>query len=244
MEIALTFLGAILAILTTGIVENLRRPRLKLNVGRTEDDKYVNRPAQFKRAVRLEVENLPLPSWAGWMLRNPALQCNGLITFHHMDGQNVFGKSMAIRWPESPEPIPLIFQIDGKQAAIIDPARMVLEQRKDIFPGEKQEIDVACRFDQDDDCYGWNNESYFSYPLWRNPSWKLPKGRYLISVILFSSGQKCKGLFRLINDVGIEHFRIENALPEDYKNARIAADNEVTTLRTCRRKAELNRLST
>lgn len=226
MEILLTVLGAILAILTTILVENLRRPRLQLTVGTTEVDNYVNRPANYKRAVRLDVENLPLPSWAGWMSRNSALRCSGFITFHHMDGQNVFGRSMEIRWPESPEPIPLVFQLDGRQASIIDPARMVLEQRKDILPGEKQKIDVACRFDRDDDCYGWNNESYFSNPPWRNPSWKLSKSRYLVSVTLFSSGQKCKGLFRLINDVGIEAFRIENALPEDYKNLRTATDNE------------------
>jgi hypothetical protein len=220
MESALTILGAIIAILTTIFVEYLRRPHLQLTIGTSEDQEYINRPAKHKRAIRLKVENLPLPKWAIWMSRNPALQCGGYITFHHIDGQNVFGRSMIIRWPDSPEPIPLIFQFNGKQAYIMDPARITFEQKKDVFPGESAIIDVACRYDNDEECYGWNNESYFSDPLWRNPSWKLSKGRYIVYITIVSSGQKCTGLFRLINDVGIKDFRLENALPQDYDNLR------------------------
>lgn len=226
MESILTILGAILAILTTIFVEYLRRPRLQLAIGPVEEQNYIGHPANHKRALRLKVENLPLPKWAGWMSRNPALQCGGYITFHHLDGQNVFGRSMIIRWPESPEPIPLIFRIDGKEAHILDPARITLEQRKDVFPGESEIIDVACRYDNDEECYGWNNESYFSDPAWRNPSWKLSRGRYLVSITIASSGQKCMGLFRLINDVGIKDFRLENALPQDYDNLKKAIDNK------------------
>ena len=217
--------GAIIAILIPIFIEFLRRPRLQLTIGPVKDQKYDSRPAERKRALRLKVENLPLPEWAGWMSRNPALQCGGYITFHHLDGQKVFRRSMIIRWTESPEPIPIIFHIDGKKGYIVDPARITLEQRKDVFPGKSEIIDVACRYDKDEECYGWNNESYFSDPAWRNPSLKLEKGRYLVSVTIGSSGQTCTALFRLINDVGIEDFRLENARPEDYDKFKKITDN-------------------
>lgn len=128
---------------------------------------------------------------------------------------------MVIRWPNSPEPIPLLFEFDGKQATIVDPSLITLEQRKDVFPGEVELIDVACRLDDDEDCYGWNNESYFSNPLWRNPSWRLPQNRYLINVTIVSAGEKLSKPFRLINDVSINDFRLEDALPEDYRKLNI-----------------------
>ena len=44
-----------------------------------------------------------------------------------------------------------------------------------------------------------------------NPMWKLPAGRYLIRVDVFSGDQCCIGLFRLINDVPTDAFRLEAA---------------------------------
>ncbi len=218
MEAVLTLLGATIAILVTISVEYLRRPKLELSIGSIEDQEYDNRPAKRKRALRLKLENHPLPRWASWMSRNSAMQCGGNITFHHLDGQNVFGRAMTIRWPESPEPLPLAFELEGKKGTIIDPSIITLEQRMDIYPGEAELIDVACRFDDEEECYGWNNESYFSDPRWRNPDWKLEKGRYLVNIIIRSSGQKCTELFRLVGDVGINDFRLEKALKEDYDN--------------------------
>jgi hypothetical protein len=87
--------------------------------------------------------------------------------------------------------------------------------RIDVPPGEAQRLDVAARFDAEDECYGWNNESYFSDPVWRNPDWRLNSGRYLVRVTIVSTGDKCVGLFRVINDVSRHDFRIENSLPND-----------------------------
>ena len=98
-------LGAIVAILITLLVENLRKPKLQLRLDSPTDIKYQNSPAQNVRFLSLELVNTPLPRWARWMSRNTALQCHGDITFHHLDGQNVFGRVMIGRWSESPEPV-------------------------------------------------------------------------------------------------------------------------------------------
>ncbi len=209
-------IGAIFAAVITIIVEYLRRPNLHLNIPKPEEIKPKGGPADFIKSLRIKVENKPLPCWAKWMSRNPALRCRGYISFYHLDGQDVFGHSMDVRWPKLPQPLPLMFELDDKKGRIYDFARYTIEQEVDVFPGKDEFVDVACRFDKDKECYGWNTESYFSDPLWRNPKWQLSNDCYLVKVTILSSGQECNELFRLINDVSIDKFRLEKALPEDY----------------------------
>jgi hypothetical protein len=44
----------------------------------------------------------------------------------------------------------------------------------------------------------------------------LPPGRYLVKVVIRSSGQRCEGLFRLVNDVSRKDCRLEEAQPQDH----------------------------
>jgi hypothetical protein len=85
----------------------------------------------------------------------------------------------------------------------------------DVYPGEQERLDIAARFDNESECYGWSNDSYFSDPVWRIPDWRLPPGRYLVNVTVVSSGEKATGLFRLVNDVPQSDFRLQEALPDD-----------------------------
>ena len=164
------------------------------------------------RALRLIVHNEPLPGWAKWMVRAPALQCWATITFHHRDGQNVFGRAMDGRWAGSQQPVPLpVLGPQGQQFEILDFARLTLQSRIDIYPGQSQPLDIVNRADNDEECYGWNNETYFSTPRWRNPNWRLPPERYLVKVIISSSGQEFTDCFRLINNVRRTDFRLEPA---------------------------------
>lgn len=207
-------LGAIVAILITILVENLRKPRLQLGIDSPPTDvEYQNHPAKYARFLSVELANAPLPRWARWMSRNTALQCHGEVTFHHLDGQNVFGRAMTGRWSSSPEPVPITFRIDNHFVLISDPSK--LTSRVDVPPGETQHLNIAARFDSESECYGWNNEAYFSDPIWRNPAWCLNSGRYLVKVTIISAGEKCIGLFRLINDVSRSDFRLEKTLPND-----------------------------
>ena len=97
---------------------------------------------------------------------------------------------------------------------IVDFARVATAARMDVYPGEEEIVDVAVRLDNELDCYGWNDEAYTHN--WRNPNWKLPPGRYLVRVVVTSSGHKCIGHFRLINDVDNRaDFRLASATPQD-----------------------------
>jgi len=201
--------------LVTILIESQRKPHLQLTVIRPVDMSFTNQPANNMRAIRIKLENKPLPSLIRWMYRNPALQCHGKISFYHLDGQNIFGRSMELRWSGAPEPIPLRVQIGSDEGFVFDPVRITHMQKMDIYPGESAEIDIAARFDNESECYGWSNENYFSDPIWRPTAWRLIRGRYIVKVNVLSSGETISERFRLINDVNREDFRLENTLPTD-----------------------------
>jgi len=144
------------------------------------------------------------------MAREPALQCSATVGFHHLDNQDVFGRVMAGRWASSPEPFnPSSLSLGGIATVVaVGPA---FGSRIDVYPDEGELLDIAARFDLEAECYGWNNDAYFSDLLWRNPNWRLGPGRYVVEVIIRSSGPPCTRRFRLINDVPRNAFRLEPA---------------------------------
>ena len=122
---------------------------------------------------------------------------------------------MQIRWTHLPNPTPTILVIDNKAYPFFDPAKFDHFSRVDIYPDESELLNIASRFDDESECYGWCNENLYKEPLWRNPDWKLSSGRYLVRIEVVSSGEKCVGLFRLINDIDMKDFRLEKALLSD-----------------------------
>jgi hypothetical protein len=84
-------IGAIAGILINMSVEYLRRPHLALSRKAERDrPQQPGRPASVVRPVRLAVTNKRGPRW---MTRDPALRCEARITFRHLDGQDIFGRS-------------------------------------------------------------------------------------------------------------------------------------------------------
>lgn len=215
----LTILGAIIGSIIAGLItiwiETLRKPRLEISLVNPVDLTFQNQPAREMRSLRVKLTNKSLPRWIRWMYRNPALQCHGSISFHHLDGQNVFGRSMTLRWVSAPEPNPLEVVIGSQRGLVFDPVRITHLQKMDVYPNESADIDVAVKLDNEAMCYGWSNESYFSEPRWRPANWRLNQVRYIVRVTILSSGETVSKLFRLSNDVDQCDFRLEPALPAD-----------------------------
>lgn len=211
--------GAIIAIVITITVEMLRRPKLRLQIAAPEEADYPHgRPAIRGRSLTVKLINEPLPLLFRWMSRNPALQCQGTISFHYLDGQRFFADAMPMRFAHSPQPTPMQIVLGDMSGILVDPARFSINSRIDVYPGESTPIDIAVKFDSEEECYGWSNLSYLSDPLWRHPDWKLPQGRYLIEVTVNSSGQKCAAIFRLFNQGAPKNLRLEPALSNDKIN--------------------------
>jgi hypothetical protein len=80
---------------------------------------------------------------------------------------------------------------------------------------DEEILDIAARFDIDEEAYGWCNDNYISEPLWRAPQWRLNQGNYLVKVKIVSANTEKTELFRIINSGPINDFRLEDARPDD-----------------------------
>jgi hypothetical protein len=165
-------LGAVLAIGFAFLVECFRRPRLTMSIEVPPLEQQLPNVG-IARHVRVIVSGKPLPKGMRWMMRGPASQFRAVITFHHLDGQNVFGRAMPVRWSDTDQPVHIVSATpQGQPIALANLEKALRASRVDIYPGEKEPLDVAVRIDNDQDCYGWNNESYLHE--WRNPDWRIP----------------------------------------------------------------------
>ena len=197
-------------------IEFQRKPKLHFEI---EEPPYDSKPSggiKEARFLRVLLCNNPMPGFLKWLGRNAALQCYGDIQFYHLeDGAPVFSRLMPIRWAAADEPLTWQVRSDNAIAQLFDPTKYNASFQRNCFPGTKELIDVAVRFDDDEDCFGWSSENYLPDKGWRNPEWKIPKGRYLAKVTVQSSGETISAVFQLENTVARKHFRLLNATQED-----------------------------
>lgn len=187
-------ISAFIAIAFVIWMEKLRKPKLSLKIGKFnkhEYDESLKKPARIMRTFGLNLENENLHKCLRWISRNTAVHCSGYITFHKKDGDSVFSRPMPIKWSRMPmlevRPGGTIIEHSPYEASFID-----------VHPGEYETLDVISRFDNDSECYGWNNESYYSDPRWRNKDWKLDGSYdYFIKVRVISAGLRCEDVFKL-----------------------------------------------
>jgi len=218
------FLGAFLSLLAGIAIEYQRKPKLRVSIEDFPiDHEYTNAPARQARYVRVVVHNKAMPSFFRWLGRSPAQQCMGYVQFHHLDdGAPVFSRPMLGRWAGADEPISRQVLPDGQVIQLFDPARFNAATRRDCFPGVNELFDIAARFDNDEECYGWSNENYLPDRGWRNPEFRLPQGRYLVHITVRSSGEDVTKVIKLENSVSRQHFRLLDASPSEIKRIRMA----------------------
>ena len=214
-------IGGLITVFTAILVEWLRKPSLEISIANQVNVDYsksvFSRPANHAIYLGVMVRNKALPSWARWLSRDASTNCYGIISFHQLDGKDVFEHTMRARWSETPEPLPTIGIIGGKPAILTSQTMLYPPSHMTIPAGELEKLDVAAHFDNDSESYGWSNDNYFSNPIWRNPNWKLNQGNYIVKIKLISSGETNIRLFRLINDISTNNFRLENSKSEDGK---------------------------
>lgn len=212
------FFGALLSILATMAIEKQRKPKFEFTIESEPLDRS-NVPVSVKesRFLRVWVLNRPMPRLFSWFLaRSAAYHCTGAIQFHHLDdGASVVARAMPVRWVGSDEPFSEHVLPDGGIVYLFDLGKYNAAFQRDCFPGTAELVDVAGRYDDEEDCYGWSNESYLTAKGVRNPDFKLPKGRYLVKVTVYSSGEKASAVFTLENSSSRENFRLSSASEEE-----------------------------
>jgi hypothetical protein len=221
-QIALTvlgaFFGALLSILARMAIEKQRKPKFEFTIESTPLDRSnAQISVNQSRFLRVSLLNRPMPRFFSWFLaRSAAYHCTGDIQFHYLDdGAPVVSRAMPVRWAGSDEPLSEHVLEGGEVRYLFDFAKYNAAFRRDCFPGTAELVDVAGRYDDEEDCYGWSNESYLTAKGVRNPDFKLAKDRYLVKVTIYSSGEKASAVFKLENSSSRENFRLSSASEEE-----------------------------
>lgn len=217
--VASIVVGAILSFLGVMFIEWERQPKLRLSIEDPPTDaKYdAQHPAKDARFVRVLLSNRAMPKGLRWLRREAAIHCTAEIQFYHLeDGAPFFETPMPGRWAGSDEPVSPFLLPNGNIVTILDPTKYNHGFYMDCYPGAKEALDVAAKFDNDAECYAWSNWSYLPGKVWRNAERALPKERILVQVSVYSAGEKISGLFQLENTVSRHDFRLLPATERDY----------------------------
>lgn len=206
-------IGAIISILITIFIAYLQKPKLMFGKIYNKTFHYTtDTPAKIARHITIEIINQALPPWLRWLQRSTASMVRAEIEFYNKNGKPLFPKSMTARWAGSDQPVTSRIFIEDHQGYIVDYAKLKSIDYYIIYPGKNEEIDIAARFDQDLDYYGWNNDNYFCNPMWRNTERKIPTGDYYINITLFHAGEKKSKLFMFDNPVDEKNYSLKPSI--------------------------------
>jgi len=203
------FIGAFLSLFLSILIENQRKPKLSIRLDEpSTDNNQINRPAKKIKILRVHVINAKLPKFFFWLNRDAAMHCNADIQVLHIDNLSpIFQHTISARWSRADEPISQQFDSTTKQMLPVpDISKYNAAFTRNIYPDSEEPIDTFVRFDADEECYIWNNDTY--YKGWRNSEVQIPKGRYYVIVTLYSSGEIIRGYYQLENSVSIKDFRL------------------------------------
>lgn len=197
-EFLFSVLASVVAsVLIILLIDRQKKPKLRMVVGSSHslpDEDPLGRPAT---------------KWLSWLYsRDPAVMCQAWLTFYHghpsPDYRHVYDREMVGRWADSPPPdIRTVETPDGIKALLHNATTSI-----DIPAGGRTLLDVAVRLNSEEDCYGYNNQSHI-YPDLKNSDWKLEKGAYLVKARVRTGGRDFLGVFRIVNDVQYNDFRLE-----------------------------------
>ena len=220
--IIIDLIGLILTIAATLYIEKLRSPKLEFF---EEDDSSGNlardAPAKKIKLLRVKIINIDLPEVIRFLRREPAYHCRVTFqVFYHDNKKPLFEKPIPARWSHSDPPA--ITQLDSntnKEISIFDWSKYNEIINHDCYTGIPEPIDIVARFDSDNECYIYNNDSFYpNYVNWKSENKKIPQGRYFLVVTAYYSGMKTYGYYELENNLSVDHFRLSLVSPSEIKS--------------------------
>ena len=196
-----TLLGFLLGLVSALCLERNRKPKLSLSVLPARDH---SNPTRF-RTVAVVLKNAKPNKVVSWFThREGAIGVSAKVRFLCEDGRGYFSQSMPGRWANSPQP-PEVALANGK----LSPYALSRLDYCEVLPGVDEQIDVAIRFESEDECYGFTNMSYFQRPWGKHNEFKMSQGRYLVEVRVSHTGGEIVGRFLLRNDGPNSEFKLE-----------------------------------
>jgi hypothetical protein len=187
---------------------DLGHPRLKFEVVPTHVNCYLQMGRDPVRFPHIRITN---KAWRRVFLVNAqtAYDCNGTIEFFNEKHQPIHSNKMPISWSGQPEPVKWeLHPLTGVPIQLPEPGLMRNRRFMDIPPGYHEEIDVAVRITEnraaEQDAYGWTLSSYEHN--WRDPSYKIPQGNFILRVEIVTGSQLFAKEFMLSNPEDFDKF--------------------------------------
>jgi hypothetical protein len=217
------FLGAVFSFFLLIPIENQRKPKLSITLADFNFDNNLpkDKPARIIKVLRVKLINRKVKEFYSWWLkRESAVHCNVSIQLLTIEGlAPLFSKPVHGRWTNSDEPYTVQIDTNTRQPLIVfDPAKYNSVMTRNCFPGTDELIDIATRYDAEDECYIWNNDIY--YKGWRNADLQIPKGTYYLIVTVYTAGEKTYGFFKLQNLLKINDFQLLNIGKDEIKKIK------------------------
>jgi hypothetical protein len=212
----LSFVGSVPAVFMVLLLQRSALPSLRFEI---EDVPPLRDDG--RRFLRVWVRNRPGRGLFGFLFpRQPALMCRAAITFLHENGDPVFrrGHTMRGKWANTPEPSTIAGIVDNQMLTVWDLTRT--RDVIDIPPGGHEVLDVVMRPPGQDECLGWHNAFIDNPNLTADQVFQLPRGRYHAFVRAITGGRQFSHVFRIVNDLTLDHFRLEDVRPQP----RVARD--------------------
>lgn len=177
-NILISFLSSILGVILALIFDREKYPKLDIIAGEeaNSDNTYAsgNQTGKRWKFFRVSVINRKIHPCLSWlMLRQTAENCRATVYIKGINNSTDF--SYKGRWASTPE-LPHLSNGDALLKLLYYPDPVTIEE------GEREILDIFTKNEDDNEAYGWNNESY--YHQWRNEDYKLNQGLYKLKVVI------------------------------------------------------------
>jgi hypothetical protein len=189
------FLGIAASTIAALVFEYSVRPKLEVlidDAARAQGHISGTPPHEF---YHLRVRNLPgrypFPG------RRPAWRVRATLEVFRLDGSRAIAEAIQVRWTSHPEPlVPVV--AEGQPTNMLDPAKVIAAGNVDVHGHDDQQFALAVKFEGEEDCFLFNNQSY-ALPRWKNPTWRLPPGDYRLCVTVYYERGRLQRDFGLRN---------------------------------------------
>ena len=182
--------GTISSLLAALAWDRWTRPRLAIEIDRTKavGQNAANPPHEFFHVVVGNRREDPAEDGLAPGLRT-AWSCSATLEILPNGTSPKIGPISA-RWTSQPEPIQLL-TVGQMVYSMVDIARIIAGRRVDVHSHREQQLSIVLKFEGEDDCFLFTNESYAFLPKWNNPAWRLGLGRHHLRVTIdFELGRK------------------------------------------------------
>lgn len=216
MNWIVSIIGVLVGAAIVMLIERQRKPNLSLNIGYAgETDWGENQNPRYVKVLEIGVKNSQLCHLLRpFMHRNAAVHCYGNVFFYEQSGEEytrIFNK-IDVKWTS----LPATQIIHSKILKGFTPYEV---KYNDIHPGETELIDIAAKYDDDEDCYVWCYDSYKCLRL-KNPELRIPNKECFVYMDIRFAGQHLIDVFKMINGKSREQFELKNISSQQKKRIK------------------------